>query len=104
MIRIVFAAAETRSFARESLVLEKVDGVKVSAATILCVIGEVGRELVERRDADAKSAEALVVRPENIPALSVVECDVRRFRMREPGCRRGGICRATDGGKRRTSA
>jgi hypothetical protein len=83
--RIVFAAAETRSFERAKLVLEKVGDAVVSTNTIERVVGDVGSELAERRDADPKTAEALAQRPESPPELAVVECDGGRIRTREPG-------------------
>jgi len=83
--RIVFAAAETRSFKRATLVLEKVGDAVVSTNTIERVVGDVGSELAERRDADPKTAESLAQRPEAPPELAVVECDGGRIRTREPG-------------------
>lgn len=83
--RIMFAAAETRSFKRAKLVLEKVGDAVVSTNTIERVVGDVGSELAERRDADPKTAEALAQRPEAPPELAVVECDGGRIRTREPG-------------------
>ena len=84
LARIVFAAAETRSFDRAKLVLEKVGDALVSTNTIQRVVGDVGGELAERRDADPKTAEALAQRPESPPTLAVVECDGGRIRTREP--------------------
>ncbi len=83
--RIVFAAAETRSFKCAKLVLEKVGDAVVSINTIERVVGDVGSELAERRDADPKTTEALAQRPESPPELAVVECDGGRIRTREPG-------------------
>ena len=82
LARIVFAAAETRSFDRAKLVLEKVGDAVVSTNTIQRVVGDVGGELAERRDADPKTAEALAQRPEAPPTLAVVECDGGRIRTR----------------------
>lgn len=87
--RISFAAAETRSFQRATLVLEEVADATVSDDTIQRVVGEVGRELAERRDADPKTADALAQRPEAAPALAIVECDGGRIRARQPGHGRG---------------
>lgn len=89
MARIVFAAAETRSFERATLVLEKVGGAQVSDNTVQRVTGDVGRELAHRRDASPATAAALAQRPETPPGLAVVECDGGRFRMRQPGHGRG---------------
>jgi hypothetical protein len=87
--RIVFAAAETRSFQRATLVLKKVGDATVSDNTVQRVTGDVGRELAERRDAAPNRPEALAQRPEAAPALAVAETDGGRFRMREPGHGRG---------------
>ena len=85
VMRIAFSAAETRSFQRAELVLGKVGDALVSAKTIERVVGDVGRELAERRDADPKTADALAGRPESPPELAVAECDGGRIRTREPG-------------------
>lgn len=87
--RVVFAAAETRSFARAELALEKIGGAAVSANTIQRVAGDVGAELAARRDADLNGIGALAQRPEEPPELAVVECDGGRARTREPGYGRG---------------
>ena len=86
--RIACLAAETRSFHRAEIVLQKF-GHAVSDNTVQRVTGDVGRELAERRDVSATSDEALATRPEKPPALAVGECDGGRFRMREPGHGRG---------------
>jgi len=87
--RVMFAAAETRSFARAELALEKIGGVAVSANTVQRVVGDVGLELAARRDADPNGAGGLAQRPEAPPELAVVECDGGRARTREPGYGRG---------------
>ena len=87
--RVTFAAAETRSFKRAVIVLEQVGDARVSDDTVQRVVGDVGRELAERRDADPKTADALAARPAEPPPLAVVECDGGRIRMREPGHGRG---------------
>jgi hypothetical protein len=87
--RVTFSAAETRSFARAELALEKIGGVAVSANTVQRVVGDVGAELAARRDADPNGAGALARRPEEPPELAVVECDGGRARTREPGHGRG---------------
>jgi hypothetical protein len=87
--RIIFSAAETRSFARATLVLEKVGDAVVSDNTVQRVVGDVGGELAARRDAAAKSVAGLAERPEAPPELAVVECDGGRARTREPGHGRG---------------
>ncbi len=87
--RVVFAAAETRSFARAELALEKIGGVAVSPNTVQRVVGDVGGELAARRDAEINDVAALAQRPEEPPELAVVECDGGRARTREPGHGRG---------------
>lgn len=84
VLKIAMSAAETRSFARATKVMETVAGVAVSAKTIERVTLDVGRELEDRREADAKSDEALALRPEAPPNLAVVECDGGRIRTRQP--------------------
>lgn len=86
--RITCLSAETRSYHRAEIVLRRFGHV-VSDNTVLRVTGDIGHELVVRRDADPRSAESLAARPEAAPALAVVECDGGRFRMREPGHGRG---------------
>ena len=84
MIRkITVLAAEVRSYQRATIVLRESD-VLVSAQTVQRVVHEVGHELVERRDSK-KPQLRLAKRPENVPALAVVECDGGRIRTREPG-------------------
>lgn len=87
--RVVFAAAETRSFARAAVALEKIAGVEVSANTVQRVVGDVGEELAARRDADTQTGRGLAERPAAPPELAVVECDGGRIRTREPGQGRG---------------
>jgi hypothetical protein len=87
--RIVFSAAETRSFERATLILSKVGDAAVSDNTVQRVVGDVGQELAARRDAATSSVDGLAERPEAPPALAVVECDGGRTRTREPGHGRG---------------
>lgn len=87
--RIIFSAAETRSFGRATVILSKVGDAAVSDNTVQRVVGDVGRELAARRDNDAKSVHRLAERPAAPPALAVVECDGGRARTREPGHGRG---------------
>lgn len=87
--RCVYAVAETRSFARGELVMEKVAGTKVADNTLQRIVGDVGGELAERRDAPAGSADGLAQRPEEPPAMAVVECDGGRIRVRQPDHGRG---------------
>lgn len=82
--KMTVMAAETRSFKRAVITLREAD-VRVSAKTVERVVHDVGQELAERRDVDPTSAEALAERPENVPALAVVECDGGRIRCRQPG-------------------
>jgi len=83
--KIIVIAADTRSFVRAKKVLEKGAGCSVSAKTIERVVGDLGRELAERRDTDPRSDDALAHAPAEPPDLAVVECDGGRIRTREPG-------------------
>lgn len=83
--RVTVAAAETRSFKRAAIVIDRVGGQAVSAKTIERVVHDVGGELAARRDADPKTADSLARCPESPPELAVVECDGGRIRTREPG-------------------
>lgn len=83
--RITVTAADTRSFKRAAYVMKNVANQAVSAKTIERVVHDVGGELAQRRDADAKSDDALAQSPETPPQLAVVECDGGRLRTREPG-------------------
>lgn len=74
VLKITVSAAETRSFARATQVMDLVAGMKVSAKTIERVVHDVGGELAARRDVDPKSDDALAQRPEAPPELAVVEC------------------------------
>lgn len=85
MGRITFAAAESRSFKRAVLVMDKVGGQPVSAKTVERVVHDVGHELAQRRDASPKTEEALADRPAEPPDTAIVECDGGRTRTREPG-------------------
>jgi len=83
--KIVVSGAETRSFTRAVIVMNRVGGQSVSAKTIQRVVGDVGGELAIRRDANPKTADALADCPEEPPELAVVECDGGRIRTRVPG-------------------
>jgi hypothetical protein len=80
--RIVFAAAETRSEERASIVLRQVGGHEVSRSTVARVVQQAGTELAELRD---QAEPGLVARPEAAPQLAVVECDGGRIRTRVEG-------------------
>jgi hypothetical protein len=85
--RIVYAAAETRSFARAAIVLRQVGGNAVSPKTIQRITHRVGSELAERREApEGATVESLVHRPESPPELAAVQCDGGRIRTRREGC------------------
>ena len=99
--KVTFAAAETRSFKRAKIVMDKVGGQAVSAKTIERVMHDVGAELANRRDASPVTDEALAKCPEESPDLAVVECDGGRARTREPG-HGPGVHLATDSGWRET--
>jgi len=99
--KVTFAAAETRSFKRAKIVMDKVGGQSVSAKTIERVTHDVGAELADRRDASPATDEALAKCPAESPDLAVVECDGGRARTREPG-HGPGVYLATDSGWRET--
>jgi len=99
--RITFAGAESRSFKRATIVMNKVGGQVVSAKTIERVVNDVGSELAKRRDASPKTDEALARVPAEPPELAVVECDGGRTRTREPG-HGPGVHLSTDSGWRET--
>jgi len=81
--RIVYAAAETRSFARAAVVLQQVGGNAVSPKTIQRITHVVGNELAMRRDAEEDAAvESLARSPEVPPELAVVQSDGGRIRTR----------------------
>jgi len=83
--RCTFAAAETRSFKRATIVMTNVGGQTVSAKTIERVVHDVGSELAERRDVSVRCDDSLAAKPADPPDLAVVECDGGRIRTREPG-------------------
>jgi len=85
VLRITITASEVRSAKRAETVLRDAVNIAVSDNTIMRLIGDVGHELAERRDAAPSSANALAMRPENVPELAVVECDGGRIRTREMG-------------------
>ena len=83
--RIVYAASESRSFSRATIVLKHVGGNELSAKTIERVTLTVGSELAELRDtaAESKALSAVVETP---PTLAVVESDGGRIQTRTEGC------------------
>lgn len=83
--RIVIAAAQTRAFEKARIVMADVAGQPVSAKTIERVVGDVGHELAQRRDASPRTGQSLAKTPLLPPELAVVECDGGRIRTREPG-------------------
>lgn len=85
VLRITITASEVRSVKRAEKVLHDAVNLAVSDNTVLRIIGDVGRELAERRDAAPSSASALAIRPQSVPELAVVECDGGRIRTREMG-------------------
>ena len=85
--RMVYAAAETRSFARAAVVLRQVGGNAVSPKTIQRITHVVGDELAGRRDAgESADAQSLVCPPKSPPELAVVQCDGGRIRTRREDC------------------
>jgi hypothetical protein len=84
--RLTYAAAETRSFRRAEVVMQRVGGNLVSFKTIQRVTQDIGQELVALRDATGDEAKSgLVHVPEAPPQLAVVQCDGGRIRTRQPG-------------------
>jgi hypothetical protein len=83
--RIIFAAADTRSFRRAEIVLQEVGGHVVDAKSVERLVQDVGGELAQRRDADLRRGHPLARAPAEPPDLAVVECDGGRIRTREPG-------------------
>jgi hypothetical protein len=81
--RIVYAAAETRSFARAAVVLQQVGGNAVSPNTIQRITHAVGNELAALRDAEEDGTTESFARPsEAPPELAVVQSDGGRIRTR----------------------
>jgi hypothetical protein len=69
--RITFAGAEARSFKRAAIVMKQVASQPISTKTIERVVGDVGSELAQRRDADPKTDDTVAHDPESLPALAV---------------------------------
>lgn len=88
MRRIAFAAAETRSVERASIVLREVGGNQVSDSTVSRIVLQLGTELADVRD-HAPEGKTLAQSPEAPPELAVAECDGGRVRTREAGQGRG---------------
>lgn len=80
--RIVFAAAEARSFKRAAVVLWEVADCQVSAKTIERVAHEVGQELATEREQNWPSEK----QPAEPPKLAVIQVDGGRIRVRQAGC------------------
>lgn len=88
--RIVYAAAETRSFARAAVVLREVGGNTVSAKTIQPLTQTVGSELAALGDEEEEFGRGgLSTASEAPPELAVVQCDGGRIRTRAEGCGAG---------------
>lgn len=79
LARVVHAAAETRSFERAAIALDKVAGNQVSAKTIARVAGDVGGELAAQRQGLLPVRSNTIETP---PDLAVVECDGGRIQTR----------------------
>ncbi|MDM4019478.1 hypothetical protein [Roseiconus lacunae] len=81
--QLIFINGETRSFKRASLLMQRVNGLKVSPNTIERICLEVGQELATAAEQDWQGVldgEAIV------PQLAVVSCDGGRIRTRKTGC------------------
>jgi hypothetical protein len=79
--RIAFAAAETRSDERASIVLKQIGGNQVSDSTVARIVLELGTELAAARD----QGKTLKQSPAAPPELAVVQCDGGRIRTRQAG-------------------
>jgi hypothetical protein len=82
---VVHLAAEVRSFERVEIATEKVLGRRIPRSTIRRLAKQVGQELSEWEELDARSDGQHVV----LPAVAVVSCDGGRIRTREAGSGRG---------------
>jgi len=81
--KITILSGETRSYKRAVIALAEAD-VSVSIKTVERVVHEIGGELVERRDVDLKTGNALALPSDLPPELAIVECDGGRIRCRHP--------------------
>jgi hypothetical protein len=86
--RIAYAATETRSEERASLVLREVGGNQVSDSTICRLTRQLGTELAAVRD-HGPEGHSLAQSAQAPPELAVVQCDGGRIRTRQPGRGRG---------------
>ena len=82
--RIAYAAAETRSDERASIVLKQIGGNQVSDSTVARIVLQLGTELARVRD-HAPEGQTLTQSPAAPPDLAVVQCDGGRIRTREAG-------------------
>ncbi|MDP7275061.1 MAG: hypothetical protein QF363_06245 [Planctomycetaceae bacterium] len=83
--KVVIVAAETKSYARAAVVLEKVGEVRVSDRHIGRVAQVNGQRLVDQlhEQAELLKQKKLSIEVENIPELAVVEFDGGRIRTRQ---------------------
>ena len=81
--KITILAGETRSYKRAVIALAEAD-VPVSIKSVERVVHDIGGELVERRDANPKTDEALALQSDLPPELAIAECDGGRIRCRHP--------------------
>jgi hypothetical protein len=84
--KVAIVAAETRSYKRAAVVLEKVGDVSISGRHVGRIAGQIGEELVaeQRARAVAHQEDRLPVEVANPPQLAVVEFDGGRIRTRQP--------------------
>jgi hypothetical protein len=87
-------SSEVRGFGKAARLARLLD-LEISEKTLERLMRRIGLELAARA-AGERGTEPLAKRPENPPALAVVECDGGRIRVREPG--RGPGVHLADGG------
>jgi len=81
--QMVVLNAETRSFARASIVMKRVVGLDVSAKTIERITMEVGNDL---EVAEQTQWQNVLEGKVPVPSLAIVEFDGGRIRTRQTGC------------------
>lgn len=83
--KAVTAAAETKSFQRAAVVLERVGEVRMSARHLGRIAHKVGQQIVDQQHEQVAllKQNRLPVKVRNIPQLAVVEIDGGRIRTRQ---------------------
>ncbi|HID67940.1 MAG TPA: hypothetical protein EYP31_06720, partial [Roseibacterium sp.] len=80
---MILLCAETRSFKRASIVMNRVVGLNVSANTIERIALEVGNELAI---AETQQWKSVLDGEVTVPSLAIVKFDGGRIRTRKTGC------------------